>query len=231
MKLGIAVPQSLVKPKELENYLVDAEESGVEFAFFFDHLWQVNQPGSDALDSMVASSFALSVTSTLNVGTLVTRVGLRSYNETLSELFTLLKLSKGRFIPGLGVGDRASLPEENAYGISSSRLSRLKELENLLDYFVTAQTKVIIGGNQLIQKLKSKYASTIIANYWEVSAKEIKEIPSKSIPITVAVRLPKKMENDAIIAWANQYKQAGVSLLIILWPRNFEVLHTLKEHL
>gem|GEM_PF-6136670 len=233
MKIAVAVPQQICDPQALRDYLQRAEDANVSYALFFDHLWQVGEPGTNSLEVMTACGFALGATTKLSIGSLVTRVGLRSLSETLSALLGLYRISNGRFLPGLGVGDKLSKPEEQAYGVFTELSERKRQLNELLEILLQKNIPVLIGGKSLVSGLNPKFNSIVLANYWDLQPEELGLVANSDLKLTVASSIPKNYRGDfkKVLNWALAYREKKVEILIISWPSDFSLLKALIEQI
>jgi alkanesulfonate monooxygenase SsuD/methylene tetrahydromethanopterin reductase-like flavin-dependent oxidoreductase (luciferase family) len=123
-------------------------ELGVDGVFSPDHLfppvfYPPSGPGRPALEPFTLLSAVAARHPGLTVGTLVTRVTLRPAALLAKEAAALDQLSGGRAILAMGTGDRASLPEHEAFGIPfpsvGDRLALLEE--------TVAALRALFGGD------------------------------------------------------------------------------------
>jgi alkanesulfonate monooxygenase SsuD/methylene tetrahydromethanopterin reductase-like flavin-dependent oxidoreductase (luciferase family) len=95
-----------------------AEQAGLDGVFVFDHMWPLGQPERPALHGPTLAAALAAATSRVVVGTLVARVGLIPDAVLVKSLATTASVAgPGRFIAGLGTGDRANREENLAYGV------------------------------------------------------------------------------------------------------------------
>lgn len=117
LRVGVTLPQFSRDPGAALAVARRAEERGLDGVFVFDHLWAPGQPGRPALHGPTLLGALAATTSTLTLGTLVARVGLLPDAVLVQTLVTLARMAGGRFVAGLGVGDRASRAENQAAGV------------------------------------------------------------------------------------------------------------------
>lgn len=109
-------------------------------ALGFDSLWLSEQITSDCPDPMVALAFAASRSGSLKLGTSVSVLPGRSPMLVAKQFATLDRLSRGRFLPAVGLGI-AEQPERQAFGVPrDERSGRFDEMLPLLRRFWTEET-------------------------------------------------------------------------------------------
>lgn len=103
-EFGIAVPQDPGELGELplHAYLESAESSG------FDALWVSESSGVSAVDPLATLNFAAAVTTRPRLGTAVLITNRRAPFQLAGELASLDRLSGGRLIAGVGIGNGTS---------------------------------------------------------------------------------------------------------------------------
>jgi alkanesulfonate monooxygenase SsuD/methylene tetrahydromethanopterin reductase-like flavin-dependent oxidoreductase (luciferase family) len=123
-------------------------ELGIDGVFSPDHLfppvfYPPSGPGRPALEPFTLLSAVAARHPGLAVGTLVTRVTLRPAALLAKEAAALDQLSGGRAILAMGTGDKASLPEHEAFGIPFPSVGdRLVLLEETV-----AALRALFGGD------------------------------------------------------------------------------------
>jgi probable F420-dependent oxidoreductase len=109
-------------------------------ALGFDSLWLSEQVSSDCPDPMVALSFAASRTDRLKLGTSVYVLPGRNPMLVAKQFATLDRLSRGRFLPAVGLGI-AEQPERQAFDVPrDDRAGRFDEMLPLLRRFWTEES-------------------------------------------------------------------------------------------
>lgn len=117
MKFGLILPQNTEDPDELLTAARLAEAGGLDSIWVVDNLQERPDPRIPFLESWIGLSAAASITSRILVGTMVQRVTLRSPRVAAAMAATTERIAPGRLILGLGVADRTSRQEQEAYGI------------------------------------------------------------------------------------------------------------------
>ncbi|HUR23560.1 MAG TPA: LLM class flavin-dependent oxidoreductase [Acidimicrobiales bacterium] len=115
--MGITVPQFRDGPGPALEVARLAEESGLDGVFVFDHLWPLRQPERPALHGPTLLGAIAAETARVAVGTLVARVGLVPDAVLVHQMATIQRIAGARLIAGIGIGDRLSRPENEAYGV------------------------------------------------------------------------------------------------------------------
>lgn len=138
MKLGVSLPVFTSDPARPLAVAARAAALGVDGVFSPDHLfppifYPPSGPDRPALEAFTLLSAVSALHPDLAVGTLVARVTLRAPGILAKQAAALAEMSGGRSILALGTGDRASLPEHEAFGIPFPPVQeRLEMLEETL---------------------------------------------------------------------------------------------------
>ena len=129
MPVGLVLPTFHDDAARVVRLARSAEDAGLDGVFLYDHLWHIGNREGPALHGPTLMSAVAVSTSTVKVGSLVARVGLQR-NEVLAEMMsTVDRMSGGRVICGMGVGDQISRDENETYGIEfAPRPARLAHL-------------------------------------------------------------------------------------------------------
>jgi alkanesulfonate monooxygenase SsuD/methylene tetrahydromethanopterin reductase-like flavin-dependent oxidoreductase (luciferase family) len=117
VKVGITLPQFRAEADTAFETARRAEEAGLDGVFAFDHLWPIGRPDRPALHGLALLGALAVETRRMTIGSLVSRVGLFPDVVLVNALRTLRRMCEGRFIAGLGVGDRLSRAENEAFGV------------------------------------------------------------------------------------------------------------------
>ncbi|MBV9412637.1 MAG: LLM class flavin-dependent oxidoreductase [Acidimicrobiia bacterium] len=117
MRLGITLPQFREDAELALAVARRAEAAGLDGVFVFDHLWPMHRPESPALHSLTLLGALTAETSRVTLGTFVARVSLLPDAVLVHTLHSLYRMLEGRFIAGLGTGDRNNRDENVAYGV------------------------------------------------------------------------------------------------------------------
>jgi len=138
VKLGVSLPVFTADPARPLAVAARAAALGVDGVFSPDHLfppifYPPSGPDRPALEAFTLLSAVSALHPDLAVGTLVARVTLRAPGILAKQAAALAEMSGGRSILALGTGDRASLPEHEAFGIPFPPVQeRLEMLEETL---------------------------------------------------------------------------------------------------
>lgn len=170
MRYGIVVPQHEVSVQEAIAAARLAEESGLDSVWLIDHL-QGHLRGRPAATRPVLECWTLlsaiaASTSMVNVGTLVTRAGLRAPLVTAHMARTVADISSGRLIVGIGIGDPSNREEQIAYGVGypprSHRVGLARETIEAVKQ--VAEIPVFVGGASDVALALAKEAGGL--NVW-----------------------------------------------------------------
>ena len=151
MKVGWSIPQSTAQPDESLRFADRCEELGFDSVWVYDHLmpyWLHNAP---SLDGWTLVAAVAARTSRVGIGTLVTNIMLRNAGVLAKMAVTADRISRGRLILGLGVGDGLSRKELRSYGFQympwKTRLRRLEASIRVLRGIWTG-TETSLSGNE-----------------------------------------------------------------------------------
>ncbi len=145
MRHALFVPpfDGLAEPERLVELAVVAEESGWDGLFLWDHLLYPYGPGvRDLLDPYVCLGALALATSHLVLGPMVTPLARRRPAVLARQTLTLERLSHGRLVLGLGLGD------DEAPGLEFSRfgdVSDPRERARALDEGLEVLTGLLSG--------------------------------------------------------------------------------------
>ena len=146
MRLGITLPQFRESAEPALAVARRAEAAGLDGVFVFDHLWPLHQPERPALHSLTLLGALTAETSRVTLGTFVARVSLLPDAVLVHTLASLHRMTErrraqldggrselsaaeggtisgrrpmveGRFVAGVGTGDRNNRDENLAYGV------------------------------------------------------------------------------------------------------------------
>jgi alkanesulfonate monooxygenase SsuD/methylene tetrahydromethanopterin reductase-like flavin-dependent oxidoreductase (luciferase family) len=181
MRIGCMLP-TFRRDAAAVSFAVEAERGGLDGVFVFDHLWPMRQPGRPALYGRLVLAAVAASTTTIGIGTLVSRVGLIPDESLIAELSTLHALSGGRLLAGIGVGDSKSADEHEAYGLpllpAEERRSSLRRVAAALG---GAKIPVWIGAGSP-RTNEVAVATGAALNVWQVPASEVGRLVSESKP-------------------------------------------------
>jgi alkanesulfonate monooxygenase SsuD/methylene tetrahydromethanopterin reductase-like flavin-dependent oxidoreductase (luciferase family) len=169
--ISVTLPQFVEDASVLTTGARRAESLGFDGVFVFDHLFPLDGKHRPIFESTVALGAVIASTTRVTVGSLVLRAPMRQPERTARAVVTASRLSGGRLVCGLGVGDSLSRPEFEAYGLEfpdiDRRIASLRETVRLVRQ--RSQTPVWIGGtSRRIQQVAAETADGW--NVWNVSA-------------------------------------------------------------
>ena len=148
-----------------------AEGEGIDAVFAYDHYPRVGRP--EALHGLTMLGALAVSTTTVTIGSLVLRVGVSPDAVVMSQIRTACRLAEGRFVCGIGVGDKESDPEDEALGIERPSIDeRFVRLEHIAAGLMDEGIPVWVGG-------KSRRSATVSVatgagrNLWEPTDQQI----------------------------------------------------------
>jgi alkanesulfonate monooxygenase SsuD/methylene tetrahydromethanopterin reductase-like flavin-dependent oxidoreductase (luciferase family) len=175
VRVGVTLPQFSHEAEPAIAAARRAEAAGVDGVFVFDHLWPLGRPDRPALHSSTLLGALTAQTERVVLGTLVARVGLVPDVVLVHTLVTLDRMAGGRFIAGLGTGDNANRPENEAYGIAyppaADRVASVIACARMLR---DAGVRTWIGG--LSAAVRRAAAEADGWNVWGVSVDRLAEL-------------------------------------------------------
>lgn len=116
--LGATLPQFTDDPDRFVDAARRAERLGLDSIWVFDHLWPLSG-GKERpiIECWTALGWLASETSTIRIGTLVTRSSLRHPALVAKMAATVGEIAPGRVTVTIGSGDELSRAENEAFGI------------------------------------------------------------------------------------------------------------------
>jgi alkanesulfonate monooxygenase SsuD/methylene tetrahydromethanopterin reductase-like flavin-dependent oxidoreductase (luciferase family) len=131
VRIGVSLPQFTSDPAVFRDGVERAVKAGLDSIWVFDHLWPLSGGKTRAvLEGWTSLAWAAAATEGIEIGTLVTRSSLRHPAVLAKMAATVSAIAPGRTIVAIGSGDRASKPENDAYGIpyyaGERRLAQLR---------------------------------------------------------------------------------------------------------
>ena len=136
-KLGVTLPQFTDDPERVVTAALRAEEVGLDSVWLFDHMWPLSG-GKERpiLEQWSTLAYLAAHTTTVTIGTLVTRTSLRHPAVLAKMVATVADIAPGRLIVTLGSGDSLSRGENDAFGIpyyaGDDRVAQLASTASLL---------------------------------------------------------------------------------------------------
>jgi alkanesulfonate monooxygenase SsuD/methylene tetrahydromethanopterin reductase-like flavin-dependent oxidoreductase (luciferase family) len=147
VKVGLLAPVFARDPRPALAVATQADESGLDGVFCYDHLFPINSPDRPSLSALPMLAAMATRTERIALGTLVSRVTLLPLPVLLDALVTLDEIAGGRAIAGIGTGDRLTEPENKAYGMEFPPLAeRLRLLEEAAQRLRERHIRTWIGG-------------------------------------------------------------------------------------
>lgn len=222
MKVGVTLPQFRDDADVALAAAVEAEESGLEGVFCFDHLWPMGQPGRPALSSGPLLGALVASTSTIAVGMLVARIGLLPDEVLIEQLCGVRSLSGGRLIAGIGTGDRLSREENESYGIPfESAAVRRERLASVATAVRAAGVPVWVGGGRP-EMVALARATGAAVNVWQVGAARVAELVDQGVEVTWGGPVGDTPAESAATLAA--VAGAGASWAVCAWPGSLDVV-------
>lgn len=134
MKFGMSLPNFgwFGDIDLLVDIAVEAEESGWDGFFIWDHMVLFTDDPCDVVDPWVALSAIACATKRIRIGTHITPIPRRRPWKLARESVTLDHLSKGRLILGVGIGTPPD-PEFAAFGEATDTRIRAEKLDEGLE--------------------------------------------------------------------------------------------------
>lgn len=139
--IGATLPQFSGDRERLIESVRAAENAGLDSIWLFDHLWPLSG-GKDraVLECWTALAWLAAATTSIRIGTLVTRSSLRHPALLAKMAATVAAIAPGRLIVALGSGDEASRAENEAFGIpyyaGAERIEQLTVAAGILRGFL-----------------------------------------------------------------------------------------------
>ncbi len=139
MRFGLYAPNfgDFADPANLLALAHDAEDGGWDGLFLWDHL--VLQKGLPLIDAWVALAAIASATKRLVVGPLITPLARRRPWKVAREIVSLDRITDGRAVLGVGLGEPASL-EYAGFGEDADARVRAEKLDEGLAIVAGLQT-------------------------------------------------------------------------------------------
>lgn len=136
MKVGLVAPVFARSTQLALSVAQQADESGIDGVFSYDHLFPIHSPHRPALAALPMLAAMARRTERIHLGTLVSRVTLLPAAVLVEALATLDEIAGHRVIAGIGTGDSLTQAENEAYGMTfpplAERLRLLVEVARAL---------------------------------------------------------------------------------------------------
>jgi alkanesulfonate monooxygenase SsuD/methylene tetrahydromethanopterin reductase-like flavin-dependent oxidoreductase (luciferase family) len=222
MKVGVTLPQFSDRADLAIAAAQESERLGLDGVFCFDHLWPIGQPDRPALAWGPLLGAVAASTSTIALGSLVARIGLLPDPMLAGALISLSAISGGRFIAGLGTGDRLSRAENEAFGIPFETADeRRRHLSEVVTAVQAAGTPTWIGGGQSATIELARTLGSSVA-VWSSDPDEVAALVSTGVDVVwggpVGTDVAEASHELAALAGA------GASWAVCAWPESLEAI-------
>jgi hypothetical protein len=222
MKVGITLPQFRDDADTALEAARRAEALGIDGVFCFDHLWPMGQPGRPALASGPLLGALAASTSTIRLGSLVARVGLVPDDVLVAVVASVSAISDGRFIAGIGTGDRLSRAENVAFGLpfepADERRARLAAVASAVN---DLGIPVWVGGGLPKTVAVARLLGAAV-NLWEAAPLQVAELVASGMEVTWGGPIG----GTAAVAAARlgELAAAGATWAVCAWPDSLETV-------
>lgn len=222
MKIGITLPQFRDEADTALAAAVRAEKLGIDGVFVFDHLWPIGQPGRPAISSGPLLGALAASTSTIQIGTLVARIGLLPDDVLIDVLCGVDALSGGRLVAGIGTGDKLSREENEAYGIPFELADiRRQRLESVATAVSEAGIPVWVGGGRPEMVALARTSGAAV-NVWQVGAEKVAPLVDQGIEVTWGGPVGDTVRDARAALTA--IAAAGATWAVCAWPDSLDVV-------
>ena len=186
MRRSTTLPQFRPSATTPLDAALRAEADGFDGVFVYDHVSPLGRPpDAPAAECLTLLAAIAAATSSVRVGTLVLRAGLREPDVALSALRTVASIAPGRLVVGLGTGDKLNADENRRMGVPYGGVEeRLDEVRHLATELSSDGIEVWIGGRgRRVRRLCADLGLTW--NCWNATpdelAADLAEIPQASV--------------------------------------------------
>jgi alkanesulfonate monooxygenase SsuD/methylene tetrahydromethanopterin reductase-like flavin-dependent oxidoreductase (luciferase family) len=227
MRVGVTLPHFVPEADRALTAARRAEQLGLDGVFCFDHLWPLGQPGRPALSPEPLLGAVAASTTTIAVGTLVARIGLVADERLVSVLTSLSVISGGRFIAGIGTGDRSSRDENLAFGVwyesADERRARLAAVARAV---LAEGIPVWVGGGapKTTEVARRVGAAT---NLWGAEPIRVAELAGTGMETTWGG--PVGATTDEVSGRLLPLADAGATWAVCAWPSSLEAVAEAAE--
>ena len=222
MKVGVTLPQFQEDAETAIVAALRAEELGLDGVFVFDHLWPIGQPDKPVLPALPLLGALAAETERVRLATLEARVGLVPDAVLVHELASLARMAPGRFIAGLGTGDRMSAAENLAFGVDYPPAPARREALRWCCRQLRAlgiPTWVGIGAGARETRAVA-VEEGVAVNYWEAPVAAVAS--ETEAEATWAGPLPGGV--GALAESLKELAEAGATWTVCAWPSSLEVV-------
>ena len=222
MRIGVTLPQFSDEADTAIAAAQRAEELGIDGVFCFDHLWPMGQPGRPAISSGPLLGALVASTTSIAVGTLVARIGLLPDDVLVEVLCGVHAMSGGRFVAGIGTGDRLSREENEAYGIPFETAAvRRERVGSVAAAVIGAGVPVWLGGGRPEMVALARSTGAAI-NIWQVDVDPVMDLVAQDIEVTWGGPVGDTVEEAT--AMLGKVAAAGATWAVCAWPKSLEVV-------
>ena len=222
MRIGVTLPQFSDEADTAIAAAQRAEELGIDGVFCFDHLWPMGQPGRPAISSGPLLGALVASTTSIAVGTLVARIGLLPDDVLVEVLCGVHAMSGGRFVAGIGTGDRLSREENEAYGIPFETAAvRRERAGSVAAAVIGAGVRVWLGGGRPEMVALARSTGAAI-NIWQVDVDPVMDLVAQDIEVTWGGPVGDTVEEAT--AMLGKVAAAGATWAVCAWPKSLEVV-------
>jgi alkanesulfonate monooxygenase SsuD/methylene tetrahydromethanopterin reductase-like flavin-dependent oxidoreductase (luciferase family) len=175
VNFGLFLPpfHEFAEPRRVIALATAAERAGWDGLFLWDHM--LAGPGVPVADPWITMAAVAAQTATLRLGALVTPLSRRRPWVLARQIATLDRLSSGRLVVGIGLGDDA-VGEFSSFGEVADPVARGEVLDEALE---------------LLQRLLSGEAVHFSGRHFSVDTTGLLPAPAqKPVPIWAACRWP-----------------------------------------
>lgn len=220
MRVGVTLPQFTDRADEALAAARRAEQLGLDGVFCFDHLWPMGQPDRPALSSAPLLGALAASTTRIALGTLVARIGLLADEELLAVLTGLATMSGGRFIAGIGTGDRHSRGENEAFGVPFDPAAERRERVAAVAAAARARDiPVWIGGASADTVALARGVGAAV-NLWATEVPRVADVTASGAEATWGGPIDEAQLAVRLGALAD----AGASWVVCAWPSSLEAV-------
>ncbi|MHB1987919.1 MAG: LLM class flavin-dependent oxidoreductase [Acidimicrobiales bacterium] len=228
MRIGVTLPTFSSDAGGVITAARAAERAALHGVFSFDHQWPLGHPERPSLSIYPVLGAVAASTERIQVGTFVARVGLLPDEVVLASIESLHAALGNRLIAALGVGDEASAPEHERYGLPFLGSSaRLESLSSVLGRLSRLGIECWVGvGSKVPSRSAIGQAATDCGaslNFWEASPEQIAAACAVStVPVTWGGALPPSAEDAARTLVA--LRDVGAAWAVWGWPRSLDIV-------
>lgn len=221
MKVGITLPTFAAGVTDALVVASKAEAAGIDGVFAFDHLWPGKDRSRPALSMYPVLGAIAATTRRIRIGSLVARLGLVPDRIVVESLVSLHELSGHRLVAAIGIGDKGSLAENEAFGIEFPPLGqRRASLSAILGELEQEGIERWVGANAGATLEIARVARATV-NLWDTDLERLRNEATRG-PTTWAGPLPRSPHGaaEALV----YLREAGASWAIWGWPRSVELV-------